>query len=109
NQALYCDYVATHVYIKDKYDLTMDQAEYDVAASVLADEECHNTVAQPAVAMPGVEDADVDANDDDSVEATDYEPAMEQPLDCAQDNPVGAFLFIPAVLLMIRIVLQGRR
>src|SRR5699024_5361087 len=78
NQALYCDYVATHVYIKDKYDLTMDQAEYDVAASVLADDECHNTVAQPAVAMSGVEQTDVDANDDDSVEATDYETAMDQ-------------------------------
>lgn len=106
NQALYCDYVATHVYIKHKYDLTMDQAEYDVAASVLDDEECQATVAQPAVAMSGVEQTDMDAQADGSIEATDHDATMSQILDWTTDNPVKAFVFIAAVL-MIAIVVLG--
>jgi len=115
NQALYCDYVANMVYVKHKYDLTMDQAEHDVAASVLSDDECTDTVAQPAVIMSAV---DVDAVDTsqpskamgadhaDGIAATDYEAALEDPLGWAQDNPVPAVVTIGAIIL-VAIVSRG--
>ncbi|GAA2036583.1 hypothetical protein GCM10009720_16490 [Yaniella flava] len=107
NQALYCDYVATNVLVKHKYDLTMDQAEHDVAASVLSDEECADTIAQPAVAMSAV-DADAvdtsqgaDSADADSIALTDYEAAMDDPMGWAQDNPVPAIGAVAVVIIGI--------
>lgn len=48
NPAVRCAYVATTVYIKHRYELTMDQAEHDVAHSVLSDEQCGIVGALPA-------------------------------------------------------------
>src|SRR5699024_12045034 len=54
NSAVRCVYVATTVYIKHKHELTMDQAEHDVARSVLSDAQCGTVGAQPAVTIDEV-------------------------------------------------------
>lgn len=48
NPAVRCAYVATTVYIKHKHELTMDQAEHDVAYSVLSEDQCSHVGALPA-------------------------------------------------------------
>lgn len=51
SQDRYYEYVSTVVYVKDKYDLSMTQAEYDVAESILNDEGYEDTLASPAITM----------------------------------------------------------
>lgn len=114
NQSLYCDYVATTVLVKHTYDLTMDQAEHDVAASVLSDDECADTTAQPAVVMSAVDADAVDtstppeATDGDRIAVTDYEAAMDDPLGWTTDNPVPAVIAIGAVVLVV-LVARGAK
>jgi hypothetical protein len=113
NQALYCDYVATTVLVKHKYDLTMDQAEHDVATSVLSDDECQDTTARPAVVMSSIDADAVDTSAQeqsgdhkgDRIEATDFQAALDDPMGWAGDNPVWAL----AVAGVIGIVLLGAR
>ncbi|OAV62810.1 HNH endonuclease family protein [Enteractinococcus helveticum] len=113
NQGLYCDYVATTVLVKRKYDLTMDQAEHDVAASILTDDECQETPAHPAVTMSSIDADAVDTStqeqsgdrDADHIEATNFQAALDDPVGWAGDNPVWAL----AAAGVIGVVLLGAR
>lgn len=51
NDGVRCTYVAAVVYVKDKYELTMDSAEHAHSSGVLSDEACATTAAAPAQAM----------------------------------------------------------
>lgn len=51
DQGQYCEFASTVVYVKDKYNLSMTQAEHDVAFDILSDADCEDTNATPAVTM----------------------------------------------------------
>lgn len=51
NQGVHCEFAATTVYIKDKYDLAMNATEHNVIAGILSDAACEGTPAAPAQAM----------------------------------------------------------
>lgn len=97
HSAVRCAYVATTVYVKHKHELTMDQAEHDVARSVLSDAQCETAMAQPA------------ANLSDVAHNAELENG---PLGWAQDNPgvvVAAIAGLVAVALLSGWTLQRKR
>lgn len=51
NQGAYCEFAAAKVYVKDKYDLTMNPEEHTFTTDVLNDPECEGTPAAPAQAI----------------------------------------------------------
>lgn len=51
NQGVHCEFAATKVFVKDKYDLAMNQDEYGLIQGILNDPECDGTPAAPAQAM----------------------------------------------------------
>lgn len=51
NEGVRCTYAAAVVYVKDKYELTMDAAEHAHIDGVLSNEACATTAAAPAQAM----------------------------------------------------------
>lgn len=69
NQGAYCEYAAAKVYVKDKYDLTMNHGEHDMIADVLTDQQCEDTEAAPAQAMYTADyDTAPESSDEDSGE-----------------------------------------
>ncbi|GAA4924602.1 HNH endonuclease family protein [Nesterenkonia rhizosphaerae] len=60
NQGAYCDFAGTIIFVKDKWELSVNPAERDELQRVLSTPECEGQTAVPAVSMTGSEAVPVD-------------------------------------------------
>lgn len=51
NESIHCEFAASKVYVKEKYDLAMNPAEHEHITEILEDPECENTPAASAEAL----------------------------------------------------------
>lgn len=78
NQGAYCDFAASITFVKDKWDLTMNEAEYAEIQRILSTDDCEGQQAVPAVALTDAEyvpgdsanDAANGSDDDTDTEAS---------------------------------------
>lgn len=90
NQGIYCEFVGTKIYIKDKYELSMTPAEHQFIENVLADPECADTPAAPAVAMTDAGPEEAAAAEAAPIERETEEPAEEQETESPEASPDAA-------------------
>lgn len=76
NQGVHCEFVASTVYVKDKWELSMNPAEHAQIESILTDSECQGQEAVPAVAMLDADYAtDAPVTDDEATQEEEEQTA----------------------------------
>lgn len=109
NQGIYCEFVGTKIYVKDKYGLTMNQQEHDVINDVLSTPECDRAAAAPAQAMTGSYNPGTAAEPGESSTPEPAEPAGETGEDEGEDEEIGIVLGLLLIAGLLTLWVLTRR
>lgn len=108
NQALYCDFVGTKVFVKDKYGLAVNPAEHAEMERILSTDDCQDTLATPAESlMHGENSSEASAEDAATDETSEPVEAPEDPYAEASENTIDEEMGMWGIIIVAVVLLAG--
>lgn len=108
NQALYCDFVGTKVFVKDKYGLAVNPAEHAEMERILSTDDCQDTLATPAESlMHGENSSEASAEDAATDETSEPAESPEDPYAEASENTIDEQMGMWGIIIVAVVLLAG--
>lgn len=107
NQALYCDFVGTQAFVKDKWGLAVNPAEHAAMERILSTGDCEDTLAAPAESLMHGEQSEPTSEATADEEAENTAPAQVDPYADGPENTIDENLGMWGIILVAGLLVVG--